>query len=109
MVVNEMRKGDIGTVIEVTVKDGDNVVDVSSATTKQFIFLLPDGSLLTRNASFINDGTDGKLQYTFTTTGTPAEAELDQIGTWRFQIYIVLQSGSWKSGIGQFQVYDNLE
>ena len=60
MAENEIRVGDIGTKFQVTVKDGASVVDISSATsTKQIILKKPDGTTLTKSATFSSDGTDG--------------------------------------------------
>ena len=64
MSANEIHVGDIGTVFEVTVKDGEDVVDVSSATTRQLIFKSKDGAVLTKTAVLVTDGTDGKIKYT---------------------------------------------
>lgn len=69
---------DIGTSLQVNIEENDVAVDVSSATAKQIIIEKPDGTLLTKTAAFVNDGTDGKIQYT-TVTG-----DIDQVGIWRF-------------------------
>jgi len=102
MSANEIHEGDIGTLFKATFKDGTTVVDISTATTKQLIFKKPSGSELEKDASFYTDGTDGILTY------TTVSGDLDEIGTWKVQGYVVLVSGSWKSDIHTFKVYRNL-
>jgi hypothetical protein len=103
MTINEIRVGDIGTNIELTVKDETNtVVDISTATTKQLIFRKPNGTLLTKNATFTTDGTDGKI-YITTVAG-----DLDQVGVWYTQAYIEITPYQWHSSYEEMDVYSNL-
>ena len=65
MAVNEIHVGDIGTVFTLTIKDGSSVIDLSGATTKQIILRKPDRvTSSTKTASFVTDGSDGKIKYT---------------------------------------------
>ncbi len=100
----EIHVGDIGTVFERTVKDQDgNVVDVSTATTKDFIYTKSDGSKVTKDTEFTNDGSDGKLRYV-----TIAD-DLDIEGDWKLQVHVVLPGiGEWWSDISSFRVHGNL-
>lgn len=106
MACNEIHLGDIGTIIEVTLKDNDLIVNLSGATTKEFYLMKPDKTVLTVNAVFKNppgDGTDGILQYV-TQTG-----DLDQIGQWKIQAHVIITGqGEWKSDISSFTVHGNL-
>ena len=102
MSANEVHEGDIGTIFEVTVQDGDSAVDISGATTKQIIFEKPDGSTVTKDAAFVSDGSDGKIKHTI------VSGDLDMAGRWQIQAYVVLVAGSWKSDLGSFMVYPNL-
>jgi len=106
MAANEIHKGDIGTVFEVTVKDGDTVVDVSSASTegsKKIRFSKPGGTVVEETATFSSNGTDGKIRYV-----TIAD-DLDTAGVWKWQAYVVLSSGTWNSDVKEFTVHPNLE
>jgi hypothetical protein len=95
--------GDIGTVIEVTVKDeAEDVVVLATATVKQFIFRKPDHDEVTKDATLVTDGLDGKLQYTTTVD------DIDLAGDWQVQVYIENPSGKWHSDIQAFSVRDNL-
>jgi len=98
----DIHLGDIGTVMIATIKDGDAIVDVSSATTKSLIFRKPDGVVVTKPAVFSTDGADGQIQY------TADAAFFDQANKWRMQALIVMPSGTWKSDAITFNVADNL-
>jgi hypothetical protein len=103
----EIHLGDIGTIFRVTVQDTDcagvtSVLDISGATTTEFIFKKPGGTTVTKAATFTTTGVDGQLDY------TTILDDLDEVGEWRLQVYVVLPSGSWRSDIVSFQVYENL-
>lgn len=102
MAANEIHVGDVGTVFERTVTEGGTAVDVSAATVKQMIFRKPDGSLLTKTASFGTDGTDGVLTY------TTVDGDLDQPGQWQLQVRIVSAAWSGRSDVAVFDVHRNL-
>lgn len=98
-----IRLGDYGTAIRATITDQyGTVIDISAATTKQIIFRLPDRSLLPKAASFYTDGTDGKLYYTL------ASGDINQVGRWEFEAYIVNPSGEWHSSSDDFIVKHSL-
>jgi hypothetical protein len=82
-------------------EDGD-VVNISSATTKEFHFKKPDGTTTTEAGAFVTDGTDGKIDYTATIN------DLDQDGAWEHQGYIVMPTGTYHSKVLSFVVKDNL-
>lgn len=95
------RIGDVGTVFETTIVDQDDlVVDISLATTKTLKFRKPDASTATKTASFVTDGTDGKLKYTTVTN------DLDQAGDWKAQAVVVFTGSAtqWTSTIHDFRV-----
>jgi hypothetical protein len=102
MSANEIHLGDIGTIFDVTVMDGTTAVNISTATVKQFILKKPDGSSVTKTASFKVLGADGVLTY------TTLANDLDQAGTWSLQVYIEMPTGKWHSDTYSFVVYLNL-
>ena len=104
MAVAEVHKNDIGLTFKVTIKDEDDAVkNISSYSTKQLIFKKPDGTILTKTASFLTDGTDGVIYY------TTVSGDLDTVGIWRIQAYINDGSSNYrKSNVGTFNVFDNL-
>ena len=102
MAANEIHKNDIGTVLEVTIKDGPLVVDISAATTKNILLKPPTGTLLTKAGVYVTDGTDGKIKY------TTIDGDLSVVGVWQIQGHVVTAGGEWKSDIMNFSVHDNL-
>lgn len=101
--MGEIHVDDIGTIFTATIKDeNDTIVDVSGATTKQLIFKKPDDTILTRTASFVNTGTDGKIKY------VAVAGDLDMHGSWFLQAYVDLGSTELRSDIHKFTVYTNL-
>ena len=99
----DIHKDDIGTIFEITLKDQDNaVIDLSGATTKEIRFKPPSAARKDKSASFKTDGSDGIL------TWTTISNDLDSIGAWQLQGYVVLSGGTWYSDIGNFTVVENL-
>jgi hypothetical protein len=95
--------GDIGTQFRVTVQDcNSTAINISDATETYIIFKKPDGSTVTKTATFLTDGSDGKIRY------TAASGDLDTVGSWKIQSYIVTPSGSWHSEFETFKVLRNL-
>jgi hypothetical protein len=100
---NDIQKDAIGVVVELTVQQKGTVVDISSASaTKQIIFKKPDASTITKNATFTTSGSDGKLQY-ITIAG-----DLDQVGDWQAQAYVIMSGFTGKTSPITFTVSDNL-
>ena len=85
--VKNIFVGDIGTVFEATIKENGVVVDVSTATTKELLFLRPDDSTITATAQFTTDGTDGKIQY------TTQAGDITIPGVWKWQGKITFATG----------------
>ena len=99
----EIHASDIGTVFSVTVKDSDgNAIDISSVVMKNFYFLKPSDSVLTKVAAFGTDGTDGVLQY------TTIAGDINEDGRWRLQAHISDASSDLHTNIIEFDIYGNL-
>jgi hypothetical protein len=82
--------GDVGTALRCTVKDEDDAtVNVSTATVKRIKLEDPDGTVVTKTASFYTDGSDGKIQYVTTAT------DLHTAGEWKLYGYVEVGSGAW--------------
>ena len=109
MPANEIHVDDLGTKFIVTVKDGDSVINVSGATTKNIIFKKPSGTKVTAAASFETDGSDGVISYIVTGTEDGDLGVLDEAGTYKIQAYVVLSAGNeFRSDISTFKVYRNI-
>lgn len=100
----EIHVGDIGTAFRATVKDEDGaIVNIASAASMLMWFQKPDGTVVSRTASLVNDGVDGLMQY-ITQAG-----DLDQAGSWKSQGVVDIGGGRWHSDISKFKVYANLK
>ena len=103
----ELHYNDIGTTFSITVKDcisgTATPFNLSSATDLELIFNSPSGVVKTKTASFVTDGSDGKIKY------ITVDGDLDEVGLWRLQARVVLPLGSWSTDIGTFKVYENLD
>lgn len=85
----DARVGDVGFIIEVPFVDEEaDAIDISTATTKQIKIQRPDGSRLTKTASFSGTGTDGKIQVATVST------DLNSVGLYEYQGYAVWSSGA---------------
>lgn len=105
MSAGEIHVADVGLVITATIQDGGNIVDVSSATgagTKMITFQRPDKTTFQVAASFVTDGTDGKIKYTTLST------DLNQAGAWTLQGVVAVTSGTFHSDYSFIQVFPNL-
>lgn len=98
--MDKIRKLDAGVQILVTIYSPDGeVVDVSTATLIAFKFDKPqDSTVLETTGSFYTDGSDGKVYYT-TQTG-----EMDQVGIWKYQVYITMGGGILHTRQEKFRV-----
>jgi len=103
MAANEIHVSDIGTVFEVTLMDDTVVVDISTATAMEIVFVKPDKTKVVNTAVFTTDGVDGKMQYVIA-----LDTELDQVGNWKIQGIVTMPTGKWSSDIDKFKVYGNL-
>lgn len=105
MTVNEeIHVGDVGTVFEITVKEGGVVPPggISLATTKEFVFVKPSQAKVTKTAVFKTNGTDGKLVYSTITN------DLDEAGVWALQAHVVEPGKDHMTEITKFRVFANL-
>lgn len=102
MADKKLHVGDIGTIFELTVKEGVNIVDVSNASTKDITLSRPDETTVVRAAGFFSDGLDGTLTFTIIAD------DLSMEGTYFLQAYLVLPSWSGYSDSIKVKVQANL-
>jgi hypothetical protein len=84
-----LRKNASGIIIRVQIVESgtDMPVDVSLAATKQIRFTKPDGTTVTKTATFTTNGVDGKIEYAVEV------AFLDQSGFWTYEGFIAFAAG----------------
>lgn len=111
----EIHVGDIGTCFVLELVDGDNPLNLTGATTTEFIFKPPNGDAFSRTAVIVNPpGTDGLLDYTTIAGDLGVDHEDNaSAGTWRVQPHVVLgagasQPGEWRGERVKFEVFPNL-
>lgn len=99
----EIHQDDIGTRILITIEDCDEVLDISDALTKIFIFRKPDNSLIYRTAEFPSGmAVSGQLYY------NTVAGDFDQNGTWKIQAKLSFASGTYYTNVESFRVERNL-
>lgn len=86
MVSKELHVGDVGSAINMTVKDGSTLINLDNSVT--FRFIKPDGTLVTKTGQ-ITDAASGECRYV-TESGF-----LDQAGDWKLQLQVITDSPSW--------------
>jgi len=107
--------GSYGQSIRCTIKERSTttgalaVVDITSATSLKIVFRTPSGETISKTATLVNSGSDGKLGYTVEDGFFDAKNK-KLIGTWSYQPDFVL--GSWSGSaneVGHFKVVDRLK
>lgn len=84
--------------IAVLQQDGQDL-DISDATTREICIRSPNGIDKTLTASFVTDGTDGRIYYDTIVT------DLDELGAWKLAAHVVGPTFDRKSpSFGLFQV-----
>lgn len=97
--MKELRKDDIGVQIILVIKNQDgSVVDLSNADPMDIIFNKPDNVVVTKTASLVNDGTDGKLFYA-TQSGFA-----DTLGIWECQARVTIGLSVLTTTVAKFKV-----
>ncbi len=75
--------------------------DVSTATVKKVSLLAPDGTLNSKAASFLTDGTDGWIYADFAGGDS---GEVDQVGEWVAEGLVVVGGGTYPTSRLTFRV-----
>ena len=99
---NEIHVDDIGTKFTITIKDGDDIVDISSSLLVTLYFKKPDDEVIERNALFVSDGTNGQVYYNI------INGDFDEAGYYKIQAKVTFVGGIFYTNIHTFQVHCNL-
>lgn len=96
--------GDVGLQIIVQVLDQNGaVIDIGGAVALKIKLLKPDGTTLDKTASFLTDGSDGKIYYT-TIVG-----DLNQAGLWQVQGKLTLDGTAKSTRLAGMIVAENVD
>ena len=97
--VKDARRGDIGVRLEVQFVDSVGAaINLSGASAKRIHIQKPDGTVLTKDASFTTDGTDGKIYY------TTASGDLSTEGDYYMQGYAVYGTNTKTTAAAKFTI-----
>ena len=99
---SEIHVGNVGTQFRITIQDGDDVVDLSAASSLIVTIKKPDGTTITETGELYTDGTDGIIYYDI------QSGDLDQGGIYKIQAVVTIGSSIYSSSIGSFKVMCNL-
>jgi hypothetical protein len=102
MAANEIHVNDVGTTFQLTFKDDGSIVDVSSASAVEVLLMGPDDTAVTKTATLVSDGTDGKVKY------VTVSGDIDTAGTWKIQGKVTFATNIYNSDVHTFTVYKNL-
>lgn len=100
--VLQVNDAGINIIVTVMQQDDTTVEDLSAATSKVIYLGRPDGSLISGNASFVTDGTDGKISYLTQTS------DLNLIGIYKVQASYVVSGNIKHTDKDQFVVSSNV-
>lgn len=77
-------------------------VNISTATTCDYVAKKPSGSKVTVAAVFVTDGSDGKLRHEV------SQGMIDEVGTWQVQAHVITPTQELWSSVLIFEVKGNL-
>lgn len=104
---DHIQVGAIGLAIKLQIKDGNEIMNLTSASISassiRIIIEKPDDTLISASATFYTDGTDGIIFYK-----TSGSSDLDQVGDYNVQAYIIAPDFSGYTTPVTFPVYENL-
>lgn len=102
--MTDIQLNDIGTEINITIKQDGTPVNLSDAT-NILLYCSPPNNTGTKifEASIKTDGVDGNIYYV---TGS---SDFDVIGTWEMQVYVYFGANIFHSNIWKVKVLRNVE
>ena len=86
-----IRQDDVGTVVELVIKENGTAVDLTSATGVSMTFRTPSGAAHKTKTATKLAGTGGQIRYTL------EAGVIDQHGKWPVQGKAVWANGTWRT------------
>lgn len=97
--MTNIKKGEVGTTITATITDSaGTAINISTATSKKIYLVNRSGRLVSKDASFTTNGSDGKLYYTL------VAGDIDIGGAWVREWKVIMPSGTWYTSVVDFEV-----
>ena len=102
----DLQVGNVGTSIQVTIKDQSGiVVNLSTSTTRKLFLRKPEpasGTVLIKAASLVGGGTGGIMEY------VTVAGDLDVPGAWGLQAKYINSVGTYYTNVVPLPVLPNL-
>ena len=99
----EMHSGDIGTVLQLTLRDGHNRVQITGSDTVKVYLRVNDGIIIERMTTLFTDGTYGTVYYVL------QSGDVMESGTLYYQARMTSATTSFSSEIKSLPVRGNIE
>lgn len=99
---SEIHVDDVGTRFLITIKEDDQVVDISTATVLGIFIKKPDDVVMSRTGTLNTDGTDGQMYYDI------SAGDLDEAGLYKLQGRASIGTSTYYTNIYNFQVHCNI-
>jgi hypothetical protein len=99
---SEIHVNDVGTRFLITVKDDNEIVNVSGVSSISLIFKKPSDTTIYRSGLLFTNGVDGKVYY------DTVAGDLDEAGYYKLQGRVDFASGVFYTDIHTFQVHCNI-
>lgn len=96
--MSDIFTGDVGTVFEVSIKENNDIVDVSGIESILYVFTRPGGSTITKAGALKTDGQDGRV------VATIEDGDFTIAGLWKLQLTLEFSYGKWRTSEIQFNV-----
>ena len=108
-VIPDIFVGDIGThficdIVNLINSESNIQLDISTATEMVVVFIKPDLTEKEFPGTFVNDGTDGLMEYV-TATHEDGSKDLDTEGAWQYYGWVQYSSGQRRTSAVKFTVY----
>jgi hypothetical protein len=99
-----MKLGDVGTIIEVALKDSDGKsVDLTYANSAGIRFVPPSGVAFTRVCEFVGERVNGRIGYII------ESGDITEVGMYSYETFVNFSDGSYfTSTEGDFEVEKTL-
>jgi hypothetical protein len=101
--VKSFYVGDVGVILELGLTQEDGApYPINNSNVITFLLKKPSGSVVAKQGEYVTNGADGLAQY------VTVDGDLDQVGAWKYQLYIERGSAKLHSDIFAFRVLQNL-
>jgi len=110
VIIPDIFEHDIGTHFQAEIKNLVNAatpaaLDISAATEKLIIFILPDETEVEYSGEFVTDGEDGLLEYVTEDREVLVKITDEPFETWQYYAWVAYPGGERGSSKVKFRLY----